>query len=541
MKRGGDSPRSSTRCAIYTRKSTEEGLDQAFNTLDAQREACEAYIKSQAGEGWRVLATRYDDGGFSGGNMDRPALKRLLDDVTAGSVDTIVVYKVDRLTRSLMDFVKIVEKLDARNVSFVSVTQAFNTTTSMGRLTLNVLLSFAQFEREVTGERIRDKVAASKAKGIFMGGNLPLGYDLGDRMLVVNPKEARQVRSMFELYLELGSVPMLAKQLEVEGMRSKHWVSSRGREMGGSRLRAGAIYYILQNRLYRGEVVHGGQAFDGEHEAIISAELFDAVQDKLAANRKDRRTTPTRSADCPLLGLVCDATGEPMGTTFGYGRGGKRYRYYVSRSDPAAYAAGGEELIRRVAAAGLERLVMDRVTRLVSPRDPLDWARLKDVVQKVRIQSSSIVIDIAREAVVEPHERIASAISRLEQRIAPDRLVTGPDDCVTLVCERRAVFHGGSRSDNADQAKARQDPRLIPTLKIAHRLLAEHSMTPLDEGTHPHATAPKYQRSRRMMALGLLAPRIQKAVLAGKMKLTGEELMAVELPLAWADQQTLIS
>src|SRR3954454_19258657 len=216
---------SAVRCAIYTRKSTEEGLDQVFNTLDAQREACEAYIKSQAGEGWRALPDHYDDGGFSGGNMERPAIKRLLADVHAGKLDAIVVYKVDRLTRSLTDFSRIVERLDARGVSFVSVTQAFNTTTSMGRLTLNVLLSFAQFEREVTGERIRDKIAASKAKGMWMGGNVPLGYDLHDRRLFVNPAEAEQVRKIFDRYLALASGVALMKELRRNAIFSKRWVS----------------------------------------------------------------------------------------------------------------------------------------------------------------------------------------------------------------------------------------------------------------------------------------------------------------------------
>ena len=252
-----------SRCAIYTRKSNDEGLEQSFNTLDAQREACEAFICSQASEGWKLVPDRFDDGGFSGGDLNRPALRKLLEDVDRGKIDVIVVYKVDRLSRSLLDFVRIVERLDARGASFVSVTQAFNTTTSMGRLTLNVLLSFAQFEREVTAERIRDKIAASKAKGMWMGGTVPLGYDLCERRLLVNEIEAEHVRSIFRKYLELGSMKGLAKYLWKEGVRSKQRTTRAGRTQGGSRFVPGALTYILQNRLYLGEISHLGSAHKG--------------------------------------------------------------------------------------------------------------------------------------------------------------------------------------------------------------------------------------------------------------------------------------
>ncbi|MGA2103505.1 MAG: recombinase family protein, partial [Candidatus Sulfotelmatobacter sp.] len=254
------------RCAIYTRKSSEEGLEQSFNSLDAQREACEAFVVSQRHEGWRVLPTLYDDGGYSGGDMDRPALKRLLEDVTANKVDTIVVYKVDRLTRSLADFAKIVETLDARGVSFVSVTQQFNTTTSMGRLTLNILLSFAQFEREVAGERIRDKVAASKRKGMWMGGTIPLGYDVKQRKLVANEEEAKLVNNIYNWYLELGSVSKLKAYLDDHGVKTKIRTNSSGCQSGGGPFFRGALYLILQNPIYRGKVRHQDQMYPGEHE-----------------------------------------------------------------------------------------------------------------------------------------------------------------------------------------------------------------------------------------------------------------------------------
>lgn len=277
------------RCAIYTRKSSEEGLDQAFNSLDAQREACSAYIRSQAGEGWKEAPAFYDDGGFSGGNMDRPALKRLLAEVAAGRIDVVVVYKVDRLTRSLADFAKIVEVLDRAGASFVSVTQAFNTTTSMGRLTLNVLLSFAQFEREVTGERIRDKIAMSKAKGIWMGGMVPLGYQLADRRLSIDPIEAELIRHIFDRYLELRSVHRLRDELELQGVRSKRWTTRGGRELGGQIFNRSGVFHILRSRLYIGEIVHKGVRHPGLHPAIIEQAKFDAVQAALDDQANERR------------------------------------------------------------------------------------------------------------------------------------------------------------------------------------------------------------------------------------------------------------
>jgi site-specific DNA recombinase len=276
------------RCAVYTRKSSEEGLEQSFNSLDAQREACEAFISSQKHEGWKTLPARYDDGGFSGGTMQRPALQRLLQDVDAGKVNVIVVYKVDRLTRSLADFAKIVEALDAKRVSFVSVTQQFNTTSSMGRLTLNILLSFAQFEREVTGERIRDKIAASKKKGMWMGGVVPLGYNLEGRKLVPNPKEAQQVTKILSLYLQLGCVRRLAEHLDREKVRSKVWTTRTGARLGGVAFARGALYALLRNRLYIGEIRHRDKWYRGEHKGIISKNLWQKVQSRLDNNLKAR-------------------------------------------------------------------------------------------------------------------------------------------------------------------------------------------------------------------------------------------------------------
>ncbi|MGA9796294.1 MAG: recombinase family protein [Rhizomicrobium sp.] len=274
---------SKTRCAVYTRKSSEEGLEQSFNSLDAHREACEAFVLSQRHEGWSIVAKRYDDGGFSGGTMERPGLKTLLADIEAGEVDVVVVYKIDRLTRSLFDFAKIVEIFDARKVSFVSVTQSFNTTTSMGRLTLNVLLSFAQFEREVTGERIRDKIAASKKRGMWMGGNIPLGYDLKDRKLVLNKEEAATVRTVFSLYAQLGSVRKAKSELDRLQLKTKIQKPASGLTKGGLPFRVGHIYTILRNRLYRGEIAHKGQVYAGDHQRIVDQDLWDKAQAQLTA------------------------------------------------------------------------------------------------------------------------------------------------------------------------------------------------------------------------------------------------------------------
>src|ERR1700687_2498856 len=277
------------RCAVYTRKSSEEGLEQEFNSLHAQREACEAFIRSQAGEGWRLVRTHYDDGGLSGATMERPALQRLMADIDKGLVDAVVVYKVDRLTRSLADFAKMVEVFDARGVSFVAVTQQFNTTASMGRLTLNVLLSFAQFEREVTGERIRDKIAASRRKGLWMGGVVPLGYVVRDRRIVIEEREVEIVRKIYRQYLGLGCVSKLKIYLERNGVRSKERISQTGRKTGDAVYSRGALYNILRNRIYLGEIKHRGQIYPGEHQRIVSRELWEQVQTQLRANNHNHR------------------------------------------------------------------------------------------------------------------------------------------------------------------------------------------------------------------------------------------------------------
>ena len=356
-------PTRRVRCAIYTRKSSEEGLEQDFNSLHAQREACEAYIASQKHEGWRTIPSLYNDGGYSGGSMERPGLQKLMADVASGLIDTVVVYKVDRLTRALSDFAKIVEIFDRHGVSFVSVTQAFNTTTSMGRLTLNVLLSFAQFEREVTGERIRDKIAASKKKGLWMGGFVPIGYEASGRTLVTNETEAETVRTIYCRYLELRSVDALKEDLEERGFRTKLRTGASGRMLGGTVFSRGHLYRILSNRLYAGQISHRKQVYEGQHPAIVSRDTFNAVQATLAENSHRQLVKAHSKSPSLLAGLLFDDTGERLVPTHAT-KEGRRYRYYVSASSlksasPRSRSAGpGRERIWRLPAPEVESAVL---------------------------------------------------------------------------------------------------------------------------------------------------------------------------------------
>jgi DNA invertase Pin-like site-specific DNA recombinase len=340
------------RCAVYTRKSSEEGLEQEFNSLDAQREACEAYVASQKAEGWLLVPDRYDDGGYSGGTLERPALKRLISDIEAKRIDIVVVYKIDRLSRALMDFARLVEVFDRNDVTFVSVTQSFNTTTSMGRLTLNVLLSFAQFEREVIGERIRDKFAASRRKGMWMGGWAPLGYDIRDRKLIINETEAELVRSMFKRFARGIQPQLLIEQFAKEGTLNKN----------GKPVDKGYLYRILHNRVYLGEAVHKGVSYPGEHAAIIERNLWDQVHALISASPRDRTKRPLGRTPALLKGLVFGPSGAAM--TPAYTRkGGKLYRYYVS-TDVLRTGARASP-IKRIAAAQLEAVVVEQVKILL--------------------------------------------------------------------------------------------------------------------------------------------------------------------------------
>ena len=356
------------RCAIYTRKSSEEGLEQSFNSLQAQREACEAYIVSQKHEGWQAVKTHYDDGGFSGGSMERPALQKLLTEIAAGKVDVVVVYKVDRLTRSLLDFSKIIEAFDEKGVSFVSVTQQFDTTSSMGRLTLNVLLSFAQFEREVTGERIRDKLAASKKKGMWMGGFVPLGYKAKDRQLVINPEEAAIVRELFQQYVRLGRVSLLQQYVQERKIVSKTQRSASGATRGGKSYSRGALYHLLKNRIYVGEISHNGAVYPGLHEAIIDRETWDKAAALLAQNNNGNRRRGVPSSGSLLTGILFDSAGNRYTPTHAV-KNPKRYRYYTRRE--ALKDAPASTAPARIPADEIEKVVFERLGALLCSNEQL--------------------------------------------------------------------------------------------------------------------------------------------------------------------------
>jgi len=382
------------RCAIYTRVSTDQGLEQDFNSLDAQYEASRAYVRSQAHAAWSLARARYDDGGFSGGSMERPALRRLLADVRACKIDVIVVYKVDRLTRSLADFAKLVELFDAHRVSFVSVTQQFNTTTSMGRLTLNVLLSFAQFEREVTSERIRDKIAASKRKGLWVGGMVPLGYRVKDRKVVVNKVEAERVRTIFRLYLELGSLNRLLRELHRRKVVTRVRRLSDGRTVGGIPFARGSLGYLLRNRFYIGEVVYKGDILPGNHPPILDRDLFDAVQAKLAGQNNEPSPARRAASEAPLMGRIFDDRGNRMSPSHTRKRG-ITYRYYIS----APLLQGQPEragTIRRVPAAEVEKIVADALRRDINTtkKTQSNERLLNDYVSRVEVYPSKLIIEM---------------------------------------------------------------------------------------------------------------------------------------------------
>jgi DNA invertase Pin-like site-specific DNA recombinase len=547
------------RCAIYTRKSSEEGLEQDFNSLDAQREACEAFIRSQAGEGWRLIKNRYDDGGFSGGSMERPALKRLLADIRERSIDVVVVYKVDRLTRSLADFARMVELFDAHGVSFVAVTQQFNTTTSMGRLTLNVLLSFAQFEREVIGERIRDKVAASKRKGMWMGGSLPMGYDVRERKLVVNHDEAKTVRQIFERYLELGSVRLLKKDLDGRGIVSAAKVSNNGKRRGGKPLSRGALYCLLSNPIYVGEIRHKHERHLGQHEAIVDRELWERVQQQLrsrAARRgQGRNTEAVRS---PLAGKLFDENGKPLYVQ-GAAKGKRRYRYYVSRGlvrgevkdAQHGWRISAPEIERAVAAAA-QAILCDRgAIAQALEESGIDMQRLRSVLESAqtwmeRLRSGSEAASALQEIIERVELRgdgiqvaLKAPISQGEQddgtatrQLAFTRFV--PMRMKRRGVEMRLVLEGES-------TPARVDLPLLKAVARARRWsqdLLSGRVRSVDELARREQI--DGSSVRRLLRLGFLSPRIVEAITAGRQPpdLTVIGLTRrVDLPLLWSAQE----
>jgi DNA invertase Pin-like site-specific DNA recombinase len=510
------------RCAIYTRKSTEEGLDQAFNSLDAQRESCAAYILSQAHEGWELVSEHYDDGGWSGGNMARPALKQLLADVEAGKIDVIVVYKVDRLTRSLADFARIVEALDKAGASFVSVTQAFNTTTSMGRLTLNVLLSFAQFEREVTSERIRDKVAASKRKGMWMGGPVPLGYRLKDRKLQIDEDEAETVRLIFRRYLELGSIGALADELADAGIRTKVRLFGNGRSVGGVVFTRGPLAHVLQNPVFAGKVSHRGELFEGEHEAIVDQDTWQKVQQLFATNRRERLHGARVRSPSLLTGLITDEDGRPMTPVFTT-KAGRQHRYYITRLKPAE----DRSTAWRVPAGDIERTVVSCVEAALTRRaaeqgevleEWIDLARCSIPEQRkvllenevtVQLKSSEMIVRFGTE--LEDHVHIPASLGRrgneLKLVLNSDAAAGGPPDPVML----KLITHARVAQEGALSGK--QDA-----------IVANYSKRHLWQ----------------LLRVSWLAPDITVAIIEGRQPptLSGRRLLrAADVPLSWQEQR----
>ena len=564
--------RSKVRCAIYTRKSTDEGLEQSFNSLDAQREACAAFIQSQRHEGWCVLPGLYDDGGYSGGSLERPALKRLLADIEAGQIDVVVVYKVDRLTRALSDFAKLVDIFDRCGVSFVSITQQFNTTTSMGRLTLNVLLSFAQFEREVIGERVRDKIAASKKKGMWMGGMPPLGYDVEDRKLVVNDAEAHTVIDIYRRYLALKSVRALADDLAAAGIRSKCRIRPDDTEYGGQKLSRGALYLMLQNRIYRGEITHQGKAYPGDHPAIIEEPLWDQVQAVLDANRIERATGARTRHPSLLTGLLFDAKGDRLTPTYATKKG-TRYRYYVSTGlvtgTKTNYSNGA-----RLPAGNLEGIVIDRLRAFLNdPAALLDALadecgsertelieRSHQVAEELRAQAPTVIkallMRLLYRATIKPdrveinlsRRRLAALLSgqALDQTIQDPKLKPDADDIVTLTVGARLKRVGHEMRmlvDNADP-RASASASLLRIIVRAHDIqtrLVQNTKLTVHDIARTEGVSAAYIYT--LLRLPWLAPDITTAILNGRQPqhLNAMTLMrrASRLPADWAEQRAL--
>jgi site-specific DNA recombinase len=561
------------RCAIYTRKSTEEGLDQAFNSLDAQREACSAFVLSQKHEGWTVLPTPYDDGGYSGGTMERPALKKLVADIEAGQIDTVVVYKVDRLTRALSDFAKLVEVFDRRGVSFVSITQQFNTTTSMGRLTLNVLLSFAQFEREVIGERVRDKIAASKKKGMWMGGTVPLGYDVKDRKLVVNRAGARTVIDIFRRYLRVKSVRALAEELAAADIKSKRRVRSDGTEYGNQRFSQGALYLLLQNRTYRGEATHKGNSYPGEHAAIVDKQLWDAVQGTLAENRVSRATGARAKHSSLLTGILFDEAGARLTPTHCVKKG-KQYRYYVSTALVTGAPSGGS-LRRRIPAGDVDAVVIDRLRAFIANRaEILDVVGNENGGPKLRLleRGRQIADQLGTQAPEKIKPIVTALVSRVEVRpdcvhihVGRSRLAAlltaqsvdlpipddkpsddSRDDVLTLTAAAKLTRVGREMKMLVDghNDHAAADQGLLRIIARAHdmqtRLVQDTRLSVHDVASQERVTAAYIYT---LLRLPWLAPDITTAIVNGRqpLQLNAKKLMrhASQLPPDWSEQRAL--
>lgn len=556
-------------CAVYTRKSSEEGLEQSFNSLDAQREACEAFIASQRHEGWHLLSKQYDDGGFSGGNMERPALAELINDIKTSKVTVVVVYKVDRLTRSLADFAKLVELFDKFGVSFVSVTQQFNTTTSMGRLTLNVLLSFAQFEREVTGERIRDKIAASKKKGMFMGGGYPLGYDLQDHELVINETEAAKVREIFELYLQLKCARRLTAEVAKRGYRTKLRISENGRKTGGLPLIRSHLYYMLKNRTYLGEIAHKGQIYQGRHKPIIARAIWDQVQALLNNNAVARASRKWAKHPSPLAGLLFDDRGNRL-TPSHSRRGSARYRYYVSqallkdRRDQVG-------LIKRVPAEEIEAIAVGQVSDLCSNSNKLlealsrldvDFNERRSVVDKIcalattlrdrgdvswislsRSVIQKIVVSPAQVQITIDLHKLIAASTNGEDQTKQRSSSLDPPLTLDLIAPVRVTRSGRQKSMVAlDSDGSHQLVNESMVLAVARALKWDQEIrggNSLNAIARREGVSTTY--ATRIMPLAFLAPDIIEAIYDGRQPPDLKvKALSANLPLDWVSQRRVL-
>jgi site-specific DNA recombinase len=543
------------RCAIYTRKSSDEGLDQDFNSLDAQREACEAYVKSQRSEGWTLIPDRYDDGGWSGGTLERPGLQRLLADIEDGRVDVVVVYKIDRLTRSLMDFAKLVEVFDRKGVTFVSITQSFNTTTSMGRLTLNMLLSFAQFEREVTGERIRDKIAASKKKGMWMGGFVPIGYQSKNRTLSIVEGEAETVRMVFRLYLELKNVRLVEEELRRRGVTTKRYVAASGRTVGGQPFSRGHIYKLLSNPLYIGEIAHKGTRYPGQHPAIIDADTWQAVQAQLNENTRGNRTRANAKEPSLLSGLLSDEKGNRLTPTHAV-KSGRRYRYYAAANGSAAFRiSAGEiepvvtgqvaaflgrtgEVLDELGAGELRpdvlKAAMARASALATELRSGSGADQREVVvafvDRVTIGTASVRIELKREALAA--RLLGDASHRLD--LDGTIVIEAPLSATRRGVETKLVIQG----DGAAAADREPDPALVKAVARGHAWFDE-LVTGRAKSVNEIATreglTPRYVS--RLLDLAFLPPTLVEAILEGRqpVDMTAEQLSRSERGLLWSE------
>lgn len=514
------------RCAIYTRVSTDQGLEQDFNSLDAQYDASQAYIRSQTHAGWTMARSKYDDGGFSGGNTDRPALQRLLDDVRAGKVDVIVVYKVDRLTRSLADFAKLVELFDQYDVSFVSVTQQFNTTTSMGRLTLNVLLSFAQFEREVTSERIRDKIAASKRKGLWVGGMAPLGYDTKDRKITVNEPEAERVRDIFRSYLKLGSIGLLLADLRRRGVTTKARTLKSGQRIGGIAFTRGSLAHLLRNRFYIGQVAFKGELLPGEQPAIIDQKLFDAVQAKLDEQLNNHKALRSKS-EALLLGRIFDDRGNRMTPTHARKRGIK-YRYYIS-SVLVQGQAEQSGVVNRIPADEIEALIVKTLRNHLGVVNRVeDRGIIDDYVTRIDVQSDKLIVELAKTKATNPRRRGRHAIEIPWRKTSSKR-------------RREILIPESHQQQEVRPIRSENRATLVASIARGRRWLDELIADP---ATNAESIADRQGCTTRQVnmtiSLAFLAPYLVKAAIEGQLPHGMGVRRLRDMPSEWHRQrQTL--